>query len=52
MVNEPLLKMQTQATSAALNFVQGLCENEDDDAKDDEIPDCRELMAKYTKPLL
>jgi len=50
MINEPLLKMQTQATSAVLNFVQGLFNSEGDDTE--ETPDCKELMAKYTKPLL
>lgn len=52
MINEPLLKMQTQATSAVLNFVQGLFNDENDDSKDEETPDCRELMSNYTKPLL
>jgi hypothetical protein len=53
MISEPLLKMQTQATSAVLNFVQGLIgDDEDDDNKDEDTPDCRELMSKYTKPLL
>ena len=52
MVNEPLMKMQTQATSAVLNFVQGLFGEDSDNNKEEDAPDCRELMSKYTKPLL
>jgi hypothetical protein len=52
MISEPLLKMQTQATSAVLNFVQGLFGDENEENKDEETPDCRELMSNYTKPLL
>lgn len=52
MISEPLLKMQTQATSAVLNFVQGLFGDENEESKDEETPDCRELMSNYTKPLL
>ena len=44
--------MQTQATSAVLNFVQGFIGDENEDNQDEETPDCRELMGKYTKPLL
>lgn len=35
MLEEPLLKMQTQATSAALNFVSGLMKSEEEDNEDD-----------------
>jgi len=53
MLNEDLLKMQTQATSAMLNFVNGLIPT-DEQAEDNETEevDHKQLMSKYNKNLL
>jgi hypothetical protein len=53
MLNEDLLKMQTQATSAMLNFVSGLIPSDDQgEENESEDVDHKELMSKYTKDLL
>jgi hypothetical protein len=59
MISEPLLKMQTQATSAVLNFISGMTTDNDDDddadaaAADKEAPiDAKELMKGYSGKLL
>jgi len=53
MLEEPLVKMQAQATSAMLNFVTGLT-NEDEDEKDESknVVSPQELMKNYSKGLL
>ena len=51
MVNEPLLKMQTQATSAVLNFISGMTTDDETDDKEEPI-DAKELMKDYSKKLL
>lgn len=51
MINEPILKMQTQATSALLNFINGLNQDQEDDEKEDPV-DAKELMKNYSKQLL
>lgn len=54
MMSEQLIKMQTQATSALLNFVTGLSQSEEDDAKAEQIEeaDVQEMMSTYSKDLL
>lgn len=46
MQNEQTKKMQTQATSVVLNFVQGLVQDPDDESNG-EI-DGREILSPYT----
>lgn len=46
MAQEASAKMQTQATSVCLNFVQGLVEADEEDF------DGREILAPYTQQLL
>jgi hypothetical protein len=50
MLEEPLIKMQTQATSVVLSFVNGL-QNEDDEEEEAPV-DAKENLAPYCKQLL
>jgi len=55
MLSEQLIKMQTQATSALLNFVTGLRQEDEDDSKNTEQveeADVQEMMQGYSKDLL
>jgi len=47
MMNESLIKMQTQATSAVLNFISGMTTDEESDDKEESI-DAKELMKDYS----
>ena len=49
MLEEPLIKMQTQATSAALNFVNGLLKSDEDEEEEETAID---PQAPHSKPLL
>ena len=50
MLEEPLLKMQTQAASTVQSFVAGLL-NEDEEEDDSGI-DAKEILSPYCKSLL
>lgn len=52
MLEEPLIKMQTQATSAALNFVNGLLKSDEDEEEEETAIDPQAIMAPHSKPLL
>lgn len=48
MLQEPLIKMQTQATSAALNFVNGLLKSEEDEEEEETAIDPQAIMAPHS----
>ena len=54
MLNEPLLKLQPQAVSVLLNFIQGLNYEDDDEKATEQATeeDVKKLMAAYSKDIL
>lgn len=48
MLEEPLLKMQTQAASVVQSFVSGLL-NEDEEQEEESGVDANEILAPYCK---
>lgn len=49
MLDEPLIKMQTQATSTVASFVRGLLDADEDD---DSPVDAKDILFPYCKQLL
>ena len=51
MVNEPLIKLKSQAVSCTINFVRGLVE-ESEDANEEEVTKHKQILTPYSDSLV